>query len=52
MHNYFQYGGFLVDVEISDEKMKSFLNAESKTFEKLSSEHIKIINHYKKCNTK
>lgn len=45
--NYFYYGGFLVDVDISVTKMKSFL-LESKTkYDKLAIEHIKKIKLFK-----
>lgn len=41
MQNYFQYGGYLVDVEIPIEKMEIFLNEHKSTFEQLANEFIK-----------
>ena len=43
-HNEFFYGGNLIDVEISDSKMLSFLEKNKSQFQKLSEEYIKKIN--------
>ena len=43
----FYYGGFLMDVEISQEKMKQFLNDQNDVFLKLALEHIKKIKKIK-----
>lgn len=50
MQNYFFYGGFLVDVNISIKKMKSFLEENSYTFELLAGEYIKQINQIQNSN--
>lgn len=47
MQNYFHYTGFLVDVEIPIEKMKSFLEEHRNTFEIIVNEYIKKIQSYK-----
>jgi len=39
--DFFHHGGFLVDVEISEEKMRNFLQKNKPIFEKLAIEHIK-----------
>lgn len=46
----FFYGGHLVNVDISEEKLKSFLDEYHIVFEKLTSEYIKKINQHKKIN--
>ena len=46
-NDHFYYGGFLVDVEITNVQMESFLKKHHDTFEKFALEHIKKINHYK-----
>ena len=43
MYNYFFYGGFLIDAEISVDKMNSFLEENSNTFTLLANEFIKKI---------
>lgn len=43
MQDYFHYGGFLVDVDISTQKMTSFLEKHRSEFELLALEHIKKI---------
>jgi len=45
--NYFQYGGFLADVDIPTEKMQSFLEEHRKSFELIANEFIKKIQSYK-----
>jgi hypothetical protein len=50
MQNYFHYGGFLVDVDISIEKMNSFLEEYRSTFELIASEFIKKIEQIKNSN--
>lgn len=45
--NRFYYGGHLVDVEISDEKMKSFLEDHRLILEQLTEEYIKKIKQHK-----
>lgn len=47
---HFYYGGFLVDLEITEEKMKSYLEKYQSKFEQLVSEHIKKLNYYKNTN--
>lgn len=46
-HNWFYFGGNLVDVEILIPEMESFLREEKSRFEQLASEHIKKINQHK-----
>ena len=46
-HNHFYYGGHLVDVEITMEKMKSFLEENKIELEQVAEEHIKKIKHSK-----
>ena len=46
--NYFRYGGNLHDTEITEEKMKSFLNNNQKYFRILSTEYIKKLEELKK----
>lgn len=50
MQNYFHFGGFLVDVDISIEKMNSFLEEYRSTFELIASEIIKKIEQIKNSN--
>ena len=50
MQNYFHYGGFLVDVDISIEKMNSFLEEYRSTFELIASKFIKKIEQIKNSN--
>ncbi len=45
--NYFYYGGHLADVEISEEKMLSFLEDHRSTLEQLASEYVKKIKQHK-----
>ena len=47
-HNYFFYGGYLIDVDIPIPKMKNFLEENKSTFEKLADENFKKIKEYKK----
>ena len=48
--DYFHYGGFLVNVEIPINKMKSYLEKHQDTFEKLTSEFVRKIEKYEKKN--
>ena len=41
--NYFYYGGHLIDVEITNDKMKNFLEEEKPLFEKLAYQYIQKI---------
>ncbi|MEO0206364.1 MAG: hypothetical protein ABIL22_06795, partial [candidate division WOR-3 bacterium] len=43
----FYYGSFLVDVEISESKMKDFMEENKLLIQQLATEHIKKINNYK-----
>jgi len=43
--DFFHHGGFLVDVEILEEKMKDFLQKNKFIFEKLAIEHIKKLKY-------
>jgi hypothetical protein len=43
---YFYYGGYLVNQNISEEKMKSYLDKNSSQFNQLVLEHIKKLNPY------
>jgi hypothetical protein len=45
-HNYFYYGGHLIDVEITTNKMKKFLDKEKPIFDILADEYIKKIMGY------
>lgn len=47
VNNFFYRGGFLKDVKISEEAMKSFLEGNKQFFEKLAIEHIKKIEDFK-----
>lgn len=47
--NQFYYAGFLKEVDVPVEKMKSFLEAHKSALEKLASEYIKKIKQYKEC---
>jgi hypothetical protein len=49
---HFFHGGYLVDTEISESKMKEFLENNKSMLEKLSLEHIKKINELKVLKTK
>ena len=46
--DFFFYGGFLINVDISQSKMISFLEKNRERFEKLTLEHIKKIEYYRK----
>ena len=46
-HDYFYYGGHLIDVEITIDKMKIFLEKEKPIFEKLSNQYIQKIQEFK-----
>ena len=48
--NHFFYAGFLEDTEISEQKMRSFLEQHKTKFEQLADEHIKKINYFKKIS--
>lgn len=48
----FYYGSFLVDVDISEIKIKSFIEGNILILNKLAEEHIKKINEYKKSSLK
>jgi len=50
--DYFFYGGHLADVEIPEEKMKSFLDVHRSTFEQIVSEYIKKIKQHKEYHLK
>ena len=43
-HNYFYYGGNLLDVEIPEEKVKQFIKKHESSFDKVADEYIKEIN--------
>lgn len=45
--DFFHYGGYLVDVEIIEEKMKEYIKLYKKSFDLLADEHIKKIEQYK-----
>lgn len=47
MHDYFYYGGNLVDVEITFNKMKNFLEKNGEVLEKITEAHIKKVQQYK-----
>jgi len=47
MHDFFYYGGHLVNVEIPVQKMNLFLNDHKDILTKLALEHVKKINYYK-----
>jgi hypothetical protein len=40
-HNYFYYGGNLLNVEINEEKVKQFINKHESSFDMLSNEYVK-----------
>ncbi len=50
--NYFYYGGYLADVEIPEDKMKSFLDEHRSTLKQLASEYIKKIKQHKEYQSK
>ena len=50
--NYFYYGGHLADVEIPEEKMKSFLEEHRSILEQITSEYIKKIKQHKEYQSK
>jgi len=43
----FYYGGNLVDVDISNDRMQNFLTENESKLESLTNAHIEKINHYK-----
>ena len=43
-HNYFYYGGNLLDVEIPEGKVKQFIKKHESSFDKVADEYIKKIN--------
>ena len=45
-HNYFYYGGNLLDVEIPEEKVKQFIKKYESVFDRLSDEFIKKIHYF------
>jgi len=45
--DFFHYGGYLVDVEITEEKMKEYIKQYKTMFDLLADEHIKKIKQYK-----
>ena len=47
-HDYFYYGGNLIDVEISDEKAKQFIKKHKSSFDTVVDEIIKKINYFEK----
>ena len=47
IHDYFYYGGNLVDVEITFDKMKNFLEKNKDSLAKITDAHIKKIQQYK-----
>jgi len=47
MHDFFYYGGHLVNVEIPTQKMVSFLNDHGNILNRLALEHVKKIEQYK-----
>ena len=49
LQDFFHYGGFLVDVDISMEKMKKYLDLSKSEYEQLALEHIKKIKQYKEA---
>jgi len=48
---HFYYSGFLVDLQITEEKMNSYLKINETKFQLLVSEHIKKINYFKNTKT-
>ncbi|MDA1124888.1 MAG: hypothetical protein O3C04_04500 [Crenarchaeota archaeon] len=46
-HNWFYYGGQLLDVDISEEKMQLFLEDQKIILKNLATEHIKKIEQFK-----
>ncbi len=48
--NYFQYGGFLMDVDVTLTKMESFLSENRTSFELIADQFIKKIQNYKKLH--
>lgn len=50
--NYFYYGGHLADVEIPEEKMKSFLEEHRSILEQIASEYVKKIKQHKEYQSK
>ena len=44
--DYFYYGGHLIDVEITNYKMKTFLDKQKPLFDKLANHYIKKIQEY------
>jgi len=51
-NDYFNYGGFLVDVDIPLKKMKTFLQENDSQYKKLAFEHIKKIHQFKNSKLK
>ena len=47
-HNHFYYGGNLLNVEITEEKMKQFIEKHESTFDTLADEYIKKIHYFEK----
>ena len=44
-HDYFFFGGHLIDVHISDSKMEHFLQTNKSEFEKLTNAFLKKLEH-------
>lgn len=51
-HKWFYFSGNLVDIEISESRMESFLKEEKTRFEQLALEHIKKIKQHKEFDHK
>ena len=47
-HQYFYHGGYLVDVDITIDKMRDFINQNNQIIEKITEKHIEKILEYKK----
>ena len=47
-HDYFYYGGHLIDVEIPEEKIKKFIKKHESSFDAVADEFIKKISYFKK----
>ena len=47
-HNYFYYGGNLIDTDIPEETVKQFIKKYESAFDNLADEFIKKINYFEK----
>jgi hypothetical protein len=47
-HDYFYYGGNLINVEIPEEKVKQFMKKYKSSFDVVADEFIKKINYFEK----